>query len=110
MKQIYTFQELKEKMQAEKEMVFLKHSSTCPRSAKAYEEVTLFEANAKVPVYYLVVQESRDFSNEVALQFQVTHQSPQAFYIKNNEVVWEAHHWAVTEQALNEVKAKQVNK
>lgn len=106
MKQIYNVQELEEKMQSDKEMVFLKHSGTCPRSAKAYEELMLFEKNEKVPVYYLVVQESRDFSNEVAVKFQVTHQSPQAFYVKGNAVVWEAHHWAITEQALKEVQAQ----
>lgn len=104
MKQIYHFQELEEKMQSEKEMVFLKHSNTCPRSAQAYQELSNFEKNEKVPVYYVVVQENRDFSNEVAAQFQITHQSPQAFYIKNNEMVWEGHHWAITEQALIEVK------
>ena len=106
MKQIYHLNECTEKMNVEKEMVLLKHSNTCPRSAKAYEEMLSFEQNQKVPVYYLVVQESRDFSNEIAERFQVVHQSPQAFYIKDGEVKWEAHHWDVTEQALNEVKEK----
>lgn len=106
MQQIYSFHELAEKMRTEKEMVLLKHSNTCPRSAKAYEEMLFFEQNAKVPVYYVVVQESRDVSNEIADRFHIVHQSPQAFYIKDEEIKWEAHHWDVTEEALNGVREK----
>lgn len=104
MQQIYNWNELEEKMNRKKEMVLLKHSNTCPRSAKAYEECMLFEQNREVPVYYLVVQESRSFSNEIANRFQVMHQSPQIFYIKEGKVVWEAHHWDITEAKLTEAQ------
>ncbi|MGJ7920398.1 bacillithiol system redox-active protein YtxJ [Neobacillus sp. LXY-4] len=80
---------------------FLKHSVTCPISQAAYEEYIKFaEDFPDHNCYYLTVQDSRPLSNYIAEQFQVKHESPQAFLFKSNKVLWHASHWKITYDSL----------
>jgi len=79
----------------------LKHSLTCPISHAAYKEYEKFSnENQDVPTYYLAVQDSRAFSNEIAERFQIKHESPQAMLFVNGEVLWNASHWKITNISL----------
>ncbi len=42
--------------------------------------------------YYLIVQQERDLSDYIAKKTNVKHESPQAFYFVNGEMVWNRDH------------------
>lgn len=79
----------------------LKHSRTCPISAAALDEFTRYlAAHPDQPAGMLVVQDQRPLSNWVAQRLKFTHQSPQLFLLKNGQVLWNASHWNITQQAM----------
>jgi bacillithiol system protein YtxJ len=85
------------------EFLLIKHSLTCPISTAAFEEYEDFvKENADVSTLYLYVQEERDLSNYIAEKHEIKHESPQALYFKNGEVVWNASHWKITNRSLTE--------
>jgi len=79
---------------------FFKHSLTCPISATAFSEYKKFNEVNEANSYYLAVQESRDLSNHVAQTLGIRHESPQAFYIKDGEALWNASHGKITVDSL----------
>ncbi len=85
-------------------VVVFKHSSTCPISAAAYDQMLKLAG----PVALVVVQRARDVSREVEKQTGVRHESPQAIVLRNGQAVWSASHWNITsdavERALSEHK------
>lgn len=82
----------------EKAILVFKHSTTCPISARAYGEFTSF--NSPVETYLVKVIENRAVSNEIENDLGVRHESPQAFLIKNGQVIWNASHRKVTKKEL----------
>jgi bacillithiol system protein YtxJ len=92
------------------ELIF-KHSSTCPISMAAYEELEKYLAHPslKVDYYLVVVQTARDVSNKIATQLAVEHESPQAILLHNGKVVWHASHRAITAATLAQVITTYVN-
>jgi len=86
----------------EQPVLIFKHSSACPVSAKADEELTpLAEADA-LPVYKLVVQESRALSDEIAEALDVRHETPQAIVLDDQRPVFDASHFDVTADAVRD--------
>lgn len=79
-------------------VVVFKHSTTCPVSAGAYEEMSA----VRVPVNIVVVQEARDVSNEIEQLTDVEHHSPQVIVLRNGKAVWHASHWKVKADAVEE--------
>jgi bacillithiol system protein YtxJ len=80
--------------------VFLfKHSLTCPISAGVFEIVSGIDAD----IYLIVVQHSRDISNEIATRTGVRHESPQAVILKDSKAVYHASHYDVTAQEIEEI-------
>ncbi|WP_246140841.1 bacillithiol system redox-active protein YtxJ [Bacillus marasmi] len=109
MQKVETAEQFNQILQSGQPFTFLKHSVTCPISQAAYEEYVKFtEDHPALNSYYLTVQDSRPLSNYIAEKFQIKHESPQAFYISNQQVVWHASHWKITSDALE--KAKEANK
>ena len=86
---------------ASDQLLLFKHSPTCPISAQAFFEYRRFcEAHADVPTLWLHVIEQRPASLSVAEATGVTHESPQALWIKEGEVAWHASHGAITLASL----------
>jgi bacillithiol system protein YtxJ len=79
-------------------VVLLKHSTTCPISSGVYNEVS--NANAEINV--VVVQTSRNISDEIALKTGIRHESPQAIVLKNGVSVYSASHYEITAQDVEE--------
>ena len=83
-------------------VLLFKHSTACPISARAYSQMTA----VKTPVSIVVVQKSRDVSREVEQRTGVRHETPQALVIRNGRAVWNASHFDITsdvvEQAVHE--------
>ena len=78
-------------------MVF-KHSTTCPISAVAYEQMTRFDGE----VALVEVQSAREVSKEIEKQTGIPHESPQVIILRNGKVVWNASHWKVKAEAVAE--------
>ena len=83
-------------------MAILKHSSTCPISARAYKVVieALAHDRVKMPVYLVVVQDYRDISNKIEEDLGITHESPQLLILKDAQVIGEANHYDITEESF----------
>ena len=83
-------------------VLLFKHSNACPISAHAYRQME----GVKSPVSIVVVQKSRDVSHEVEQRTGVRHETPQALVIRNGRAVWNASHYDITsdlvEQAVRE--------
>src|SRR6266404_4851380 len=95
-------EQLLERSTTEPILIF-KHSTQCSISAQAYEEFTDFaEAVRSLSCGVVLVIENRELSNEIAGRFGVRHQSPQALLIKDRQVVWNASHWSITSDSLND--------
>jgi bacillithiol system protein YtxJ len=95
-------------MNQEHEILFFKHSTSCPISKAAFNEYKKFlEAYPDVHSYYLYVQSARTLSNYIAEKYTVKHESPQAILFNNGNVKWHASHRKITEEALkNEIILK----
>jgi bacillithiol system protein YtxJ len=73
-----------------------KHSTSCPVSARAADEVRAMRTDT--PIYWVNVREQRELSNWVAAQYGVTHESPQLILLKDGKVeaVWS--HYAISRE------------
>ncbi len=90
---------------ANKRIFLFKHSTTCPISAKANEEVHQFAENydgKDAEFAFLKVRESRPVSNAIEADLQIKHESPQFFIIENKEVKWCDSHWNITKEKIEE--------
>lgn len=98
---IESFQKL---LQEKKNFFFMKHSSTCPISAAAFEEFQKFHYERDMDGYYLIVQNNRTLSDYIAENFNIKHESPQAFYFESEEVKWQGSHGDITLKNLSAVE------
>lgn len=78
-------------------VVLFKHSTTCPISRHAHQEMERF---TDAEVNLVVVQRARELSNEIARRTGVRHESPQALVVRNGDVVWNASHYDITADAV----------
>ena len=83
----------------EKPVTLFKHSLTCPISAGVYEEVSQFDGDVNL----VIVQHSREVSNEIAAKTGITHHSPQAIVIKDGKAIYHASHYDVTAQDISKM-------
>lgn len=85
-------------------ILILKHSNTCPISARAYKKITkgIEDGSLKIDVYILIVQKSRELSNFIAEKFDIQHESPQAIMVYQNEAIWNASHDNIEVDTIND--------
>ena len=77
----------------EKPVVLFKHSTRCSISRMALKRFeSEYDLDDSVAVYILDLLEHRDISNEIAIRFNVHHQSPQLLLIKNGKSVYDVSH------------------
>jgi len=85
-----------------KAVVLFKHSTTCPISTAAYQEMSEYGGEVSL----LIVQRSRELARDVESRTGVRHESPQAIVLRHGRAVWNASHWkvraAAVEQAVSE--------
>jgi len=87
----------------EPEAVLLKHSTRCPISAAAFQQITEFsERQPDVPVYVVDVNQARDLSDHIAERLDTPHDSPQAFLLVRGTPVWQATHYSITARDLEQ--------
>lgn len=106
LKELLEIEELEEvwEVSAKKPTFLFKQSTTCPISAKAFEEFHKFlqENTEDIAAYYVKVRESRPVSNEIAEELAVIHQSPQIILIKDGEAIWDTSHMRITVDSIKE--------
>jgi bacillithiol system protein YtxJ len=84
--------------------IFLfKHSTACPISAAAYQEVKRAAKDEVTPPLYLVlVIESRIVSNAIAKRLGVIHKSPQLILVDRGEAKWDVSHYEIKAERIAE--------
>jgi bacillithiol system protein YtxJ len=96
MKELTTTEELNKALK-EPVAILFKHSTQCPISAGAYQEMQKFtEVHPQAPVYLVKVIESRPISNEIAEFTDVKHESPQVIILEKGKPVWHKSHHDIT--------------
>lgn len=81
----------------EKIVVLFKHSTRCGVSnmvLKSFKSGYDY-SKERVELYYLDLLAHRDISNEVAVRFQIEHQSPQMIILKNGKAIYSASHQSI---------------
>jgi bacillithiol system protein YtxJ len=86
----------------EQPVLVFKHSAACPVSGSANQEMRQLAEDDEVPVYKLVVQQSRALSDEIADTLGVRHETPQAILLDGKESVFNTSHFDVTTETLRE--------
>jgi bacillithiol system protein YtxJ len=94
-------------------VLLFKHSTMCPISSRAYDEVERFLEERKetgraegFDFGMIVVQTARPVSNRVAEQLGVEHESPQAIVVRDGRAVWHTSHRAITRESLSKALAE----
>ena len=106
LRRIRTIEELSQFLDESVEgpVVLMKHSTRCPASFSAHDELGRFSEmpghHAATAVVYVV--EDRALSNEIATRLGVKHESPQAFVIVDRVVRWHDSHGEITAARLEQ--------
>lgn len=94
---------------SDKPLLLFKHSTQCPISAGAHDELMHYIEDSESPeVDFSIVRviEERPVSNAIAEKLGVKHASPQAILIKDGQPVWDTSHWNITYDFLSEKLGK----
>ncbi len=102
MKQLTSIEEMNEFVKQSGTHFLFKHSTTCPISAKAYDEFQAFVSDSDTSASVVYVIEHRIVSNQIADDFDIKHESPQVFLLEDGHVKWHTSHWKITKNALGE--------
>ena len=105
-RQIKDLSQLDAALGADRYLLF-KHSFRCSISTSAFKAYEAFVASgADVATGWIDVVEQRDWSQDVARRSGIEHASPQALWIVDGKVVWNASHFDITAAALTEATAR----
>lgn len=92
--------------QNKENLCIFKHSTTCPISAYAKQQVDSYlKKDDHLPVYMVTVQTERPLSNEIAQFFQIKHESPQMLVLKEGTVQIVLNHHQITVENIESAAA-----
>jgi bacillithiol system protein YtxJ len=85
-------------------VLFFKHSLSCSISTRAFGELRSYLNNADPRISYklITVQTARAVSDEAASRLRIEHKSPQAILVRNGRELWNASHYDITAEALDQ--------
>lgn len=102
MRELSSAQEL-DSVVSEETAILYKHSTQCPISAAAHQQLDRFmERNPDAPLYLVDVNDSADLSSYVVEKTGIEHQSPQLILFRGGTPAWQASHTGITAEALEE--------
>jgi bacillithiol system protein YtxJ len=87
----------------EKFVLIFKHSTRCPTSSMALNRLERNwddNLNAKISPYYLDLVSFRSISNQLAKNYQIVHESPQALLIKAGKCIFDTSHMAISVDSI----------
>ncbi|GAB4331012.1 MAG: bacillithiol system redox-active protein YtxJ [Flammeovirgaceae bacterium] len=90
-------------------ILIFKHSTRCSISAMALDRLERNWKNDEmknIKPYYLDLLSYRDVSNQIAADFQVTHESPQVLIIENGKCIHHSSHSAISYDELKKILNK----
>lgn len=95
-------------MSKEKLVLLFKQSTTCPISAKAFEQYNeyLEKTDQDLGAYFVKVRETREVSDQIAKDTGIQHQSPQIFLLKDEDVLWHTSHSNITVESIEAAVAE----
>ena len=100
MQNITTIQQFDALLEEPTALVY-KHSTRCPISAMAYEQIgELTRTHPDAPIYMVDVHSGRDVSDYITEKLGVTHHSPQALLLRDGRAVWHAEHFDIKARVL----------
>lgn len=107
MTRLTTNEQLQSALEAsgDKPLVLFKHSTRCPISSRAYQEVMSYlqdNPNESVEYGIIYVVEDRAVSNEAASVIGIKHESPQLILVNVGKPTWHTSHSHITSDALKE--------
>jgi bacillithiol system protein YtxJ len=86
----------------EKPVLLFKHSTRCSISRFAFKQFENdYNLEDKISLYFLDLLTYRNVSNEIAIQFEVEHQSPQLLLISKGKCIYDVSHNNITADDLN---------
>lgn len=102
MKRIKTIDEWRRLLEESSEQPFLlfKLSMTCFGSLSAKKE--LQKLQTPLPIYAVIVQLDRKVSNTIESDLGVKHESPQLLLLKGGKGVWQATHYHIKKEIVDE--------
>lgn len=83
-------------------VLIYKHSSACPVSGQAHDEVQELITDDTLPVYKVVVQEHREISNQIEDDLGIRHETPQAILLHNRNPVFDTSHFDVSAATIRQ--------
>ena len=85
-------------------VLLFKHSLTCSISTRAFRELQSYLNNADPRISYklITVQTARPVSDEAAARLRLEHQSPQAILVRNGRELWNASHYDITAESIDQ--------
>ena len=90
-------------LSTEKPVLIFKHSTRCSISRMVLKQFeNEFDLQDKVIPYFIDLLEFRNVSNEIAIRFGVTHQSPQIILVKDGKAVYNASHESIDIRKLTQ--------
>jgi bacillithiol system protein YtxJ len=102
MKQLSDSHEL-ESVFAEETAILYKHSTRCPISAAAHEQLEGFlEKNPDAPLYLVDVHESKKLSDTIVEKTGIEHESPQIILLRNGTPAWTRARMEISGDALEQ--------
>ena len=104
-REIVTTESLAEALESSERqtVLFFKHSATCGISDRAFNEFQKYLESPEGSLarnYVIVVQKSREASNELARLVEVEHESPQAIVVRGGRAIWNDSHFAIKSEKL----------
>ena len=86
---------------AEERAILYKHSTRCPISSAAYDQVEMFlQRCPDAPVYIVDVIMHRSTSRYAAEKCGIRHHSPQVIFLREGVAVWDTSHDGVTAREM----------
>ncbi|MBL0341015.1 MAG: bacillithiol system redox-active protein YtxJ [Bacteroidetes bacterium] len=87
---------------SQKSTIIFKHSTRCSVSRMALRMIESEWSNQE-PIYLVNVVENRPVSNQIAMQYNIQHESPQLLVVKNGACIYDASHSAIDIEVVKEL-------
>ncbi|HRG38846.1 MAG TPA: bacillithiol system redox-active protein YtxJ [Bacteroidia bacterium] len=85
-------------------VLLFKHSTRCSISSMALNRLDRnLKQSGSLPVYLLDLLDYRSVSQQIALRYEIEHESPQILIIKNGKCIYHASHSEITASAIEAV-------
>ena len=79
-------------------VVLFNHDPWCPISGRAFREISRMERDVAI----VDVSRARDVTAAIAKRTGVRHESPQVIVLQGGREVWNASHFAITAEAVDQ--------